>query len=35
VEDLVKALDKGKVGEPEQAELIRLLAPMKPDIVGQ
>ncbi|MBI3629963.1 MAG: group 1 truncated hemoglobin [Candidatus Rokubacteria bacterium] len=35
VEDLVKALDKRKVGEPEKAELIRLLAPMKPDIVGQ
>jgi hemoglobin len=35
VEDLVKALDKRKVGEPEKAELIRLLAPMKPEIVGQ
>jgi hemoglobin len=35
VEDLVKALDKNKVPEKEKQELLGLLAPMKPDIVGQ
>ncbi len=35
VEDLVKALDKRKVGEQEKQEFLGLLAPMKPDIVGQ
>jgi hemoglobin len=35
VEDLVKALDKNKVPEKEKQELIGLLAPMKPSIVGQ
>jgi hemoglobin len=35
VEDLVKALDKRKVGEPEKQELLDLLGPMKSDIVGQ
>lgn len=33
VEDLKKTLDKFKVGEKEQAELVALLAPMKKDIV--
>lgn len=33
VEDLTKALDDLKVGEKEKAELIGLLAPMKPAIV--
>jgi hemoglobin len=35
VEALVKALDKNKVGEKERSELLALLGPMKPDIVGQ
>ena len=35
VEDLVKALDKHKVPEKEKQELLGLLAPMRPDIVGQ
>jgi hemoglobin len=35
VEALVKALDKHKVGEKEKSELLALLGPMKPDIVGQ
>jgi hemoglobin len=35
VEDLVKTLDKYKVPEKEKNELLALLAPMKPDIVGQ
>ena len=35
VEDLVKALDKNKVPEKEKNELLGLLGPMKPDIVGQ
>jgi hemoglobin len=35
VEDLVKALDKRGVGEQEKQELLELLAPMKPDVVGQ
>lgn len=35
VEDLIKALDKNKVPAKEKNELIGLLAPMKPDIVGQ
>lgn len=34
VEDLKKSLDKFKVGDKEQSELIGALAPMKPDIVG-
>jgi hemoglobin len=33
VEDLVKALDKFKVPEKEQGELLALLGPMKKDIV--
>jgi hemoglobin len=35
VEDLGKALDKKMVGATEKAELVAILAPMKPDIVGQ
>src|SRR5262245_31957540 len=35
VENLVKALDKHKVPEKERQELLGLLGPMKPDIVGQ
>jgi hemoglobin len=35
VEDLVKALDKFKVGSKEQRELLAILGPMKKDIVGQ
>ena len=35
VENLVKALDKRKVGETEKKELINALGPMKQDIVGQ
>lgn len=35
VEDLVKALNKFKVPKGEQNELLGLLGPMKPDIVGQ
>jgi hemoglobin len=35
VDNLGKALDKNKVGEKEKSELVSLLAPMKPDIVGQ
>jgi hemoglobin len=35
VEDLVKSLDKFKVGEKEKADLLAALAPMKPDIVEQ
>ena len=35
VDNLGKALDKNKVGEKEKSELLGLLAPMKPDIVGQ
>jgi len=35
VEDLVKALDKHKVPDKEKQELLGLLGPMKPDIVGQ
>jgi hemoglobin len=35
VEDLKGALDKFKVPEKEQGELIGALATMKPDIVGQ
>jgi hemoglobin len=35
VENLVKALDKNKVGEKEKKELLSLLGPMKSDIVGQ
>jgi hemoglobin len=35
VEDLKKSLDKFKVPAAEQNELIGILAPMKPDVVGQ
>ena len=35
VEDLVKALDKRKVAEPDRKELLGLLGPLKADIVGQ
>lgn len=35
VEDLVKTLDKYKVAEKEKTDLLALLGPMKPDIVGQ
>jgi hemoglobin len=35
VEDLEKTLDKFKVPSAEQNELIAILAPMKPDVVGQ
>jgi hemoglobin len=35
VEDLKKTLDKFKVPSAEQNELIAILAPMKPDVVGQ
>lgn len=35
VEDLEKTLDKFKVPAKEQQDLIAILAPMKPDIVGQ
>jgi hemoglobin len=35
VEDLVKSLDKFKVGAKEQQELLAILGPMKKDIVGQ
>src|SRR5450755_4642846 len=35
VEDLVKALDKFKVPEKEKGELLGVLGPMKPSIVGQ
>lgn len=35
VEDLVKSLDKFKVGEKEKGDLLGALGPMKPDIVEQ
>jgi hemoglobin len=35
VEDLVKALDKFKVGDKEKGELLAALGGMKPDIVTQ
>ena len=35
VEDLVKSLNKFKVGAKEQHELLAILGPMKKDIVGQ
>lgn len=35
VENLVKALDKHKVGAKEKSELLSALGPMKRDIVGQ
>ncbi len=35
VEDLVKALDKNKVPAKEKSELLGILGPMKPAIVGQ
>jgi hemoglobin len=34
VEDLVKSLDKFKVPEKEKGELLGILGPMKPSIVG-
>jgi len=35
MEALAKALDKHKVAAKEKSELLALLGPMKPDIVGQ
>ena len=35
VENLVKAMDKHKVGPTEKSELLSTLGPMKADIVGQ
>ena len=35
VENLAKALDKNMVGVKERQELVAILAPMKPDIVGR
>lgn len=35
VEDLVKALDKNKVPAKEKGELLGILGPMKPTIVGR
>jgi hemoglobin len=35
VEDLVKSLNKFKVGQKEQQELLSVLGTMKKDIVGQ
>ena len=35
VENLVKAMDKSKVGPAEKSELLGALGPMKADIVGQ
>lgn len=35
VEDLVKSLNKFKVGAKDQQELLAILGPMKKDIVGQ
>lgn len=35
VEDLVAALDHFSVGADEKTELLGILAPLKPDIVGQ
>ena len=35
VEDLVKSLNKFKVGAKEQEELLAILGPMKKDIVGK
>jgi hemoglobin len=35
VDDLVKALDKRKVGDKEKSELLGVLSAMKKDIVGQ
>ena len=35
VEDLVKSLDKFKVGAPEKTELLTALGGMKPQIVGR
>ena len=34
-EDLVKSLDKFKIPEKEKGELLGILGPMKPSIVGQ
>jgi hemoglobin len=35
VEDLIKTLDKFKVPDKEKGELLGILGPMKPSIVGQ
>jgi hemoglobin len=35
VEDLKKTFDKFKVPEKEQGDLLAVLGPMKPQIVGQ
>ena len=35
VEDLVKALDKHKIGATEKSELLAILGPMRGDIVGR
>ena len=35
IENLVKAMDKNKVGATEKSELLGALGPMKADIVGQ
>jgi hemoglobin len=35
VEDLIRALDKHRVGAREKSELLAALGPMKKDIVGQ
>jgi hemoglobin len=35
IENLVKAMDKNKVGDKEKRELLGALGPMKADIVGQ
>lgn len=35
VEDLVKSLNKFRVGAKEQQELLAILGPMKKDIIGQ
>lgn len=35
VEDLAKALDKREVGEAGKGELLGLLDPSKPDVLGQ
>jgi hemoglobin len=35
VQDLVRSLDKFRVGSKEQQELLAILGPMKKDIVGQ
>jgi hemoglobin len=35
VEDLVAALNKFNVSQADQKDLLSILGPMKPDIVGQ